>query len=154
MLHLFEVSVREVRFDYPVVQGLLTEWIDELGFSLKGGSHVEVRDFTPPDGVFLLAVSGETPVGCGGVRRLTPETGEIKRLFVHRAARGHGVGRVLLAGLEDRAVDLGLEKLRLDTDGGVPAALALFRSAGYRPIPDYNGNPYARLWFEKRLSAP
>jgi GNAT superfamily N-acetyltransferase len=151
---VFEISVREVRFDDPVVQGLLAEWIDELGFSLKGGSNVEASDFTPPDGVFLLAVSGDTPVGCGGVRRLTPAAGEVKRLFVRRTARGRGVGRALLAGLEARATDLGLKELRLDTDGGVPAALALFRSAGYRPIPDYNGNPYARLWFEKRLSAP
>jgi GNAT superfamily N-acetyltransferase len=152
---VFEVFVREVSFDDPVVQGLLAEWIDELGFSLKGGSNVEASDFTPPDGAFLLAVSGDTPVGCGGVRRLSsPAAGEVKRLFVRRTARGRGVGRALLAGLEARAGDLGLTELRLDTDGGVPAALALFRSAGYRPIPDYNGNPYARLWFEKGLSAP
>jgi hypothetical protein len=102
---VFAVSVSDVHFDDPVVQGLLAEWIDELGFSLKGGSNVEASDFTPRDGVFLVAVSGETPVGCGGVRRLKP------------------------------------------------AALALFRSSGYRPIPDHNGNPFARLWFEKRLGA-
>jgi hypothetical protein len=28
---------------------------------------------------------------------------------------------------------------------------ALFRSAGYRAIGDYNGNPYASHWLEKRL---
>jgi GNAT superfamily N-acetyltransferase len=150
---VFEVVVRAGRFDSPVVQGLLAEWNDELGFSPRGGSTVEA-DFTAPDGIFLLAVSGETPVGCGGLRRLTPATGEVKRLYVRRAARGRGVGRALLTGLEDRAADLGFEELRLDTDGGVPAALALFRSAGFRPIADYNGNPYARFWFEKRLSAP
>jgi GNAT superfamily N-acetyltransferase len=100
---VFEVCVRDVHFDHPVVQGLFAEWIDELGFSLKGDSTVEASDFTPPHGVFLLAVSGETPVGCGGVRRLTPTSGEVKRLFMRRTARGRGVGRALLAGLEDRA---------------------------------------------------
>ncbi len=44
-----------------------------------------------------------------------------------------------------------MKELRLDTDGGEPAALALFRSAGYLPIADYNGNPYARYWFARRL---
>jgi hypothetical protein len=44
--------------------------------------------------------------------------------------------------------------LPLDTDGGEPAALALFRSFGYRPIADYNSSPYARYWFEKQLERP
>jgi GNAT superfamily N-acetyltransferase len=112
---------------------------------------VEASDFTSPDGVFLLAVSDKTPVGCGGLRRLTRTTGEVKRVFVRPAARGHGVGRILLGGLEQRAREQGCRALRLDTDGGDPAALTLFRSSGYQPIPDYNGNPYARHWFEKRL---
>jgi PadR family transcriptional regulator, regulatory protein PadR len=32
---VFAVSVSDVHFDHPVVQGLLAEWIDEIGFSLK-----------------------------------------------------------------------------------------------------------------------
>jgi hypothetical protein len=30
-------------------------------------------------------------------------------------------------------------------------AMALYRSAGYRDIPDYNGNSYASFWGEKVL---
>jgi GNAT superfamily N-acetyltransferase len=119
---------------------------DELGFVPKGGSIVKASDFTSPGGVFLVAVAGETVVGCGGLRRLTGTTGEVKRVFVRQAARGHGVGRTLLGGLEQRARERGFRELRLDTDGGEPAALALFRSAGYQPIADYNGNLYARYW--------
>jgi hypothetical protein len=44
-----------------------------------------------------------------------------------------------------------VEELRLDTGGGDAAALALFRSAGFERIADYNGNPHARYWFTKRL---
>jgi hypothetical protein len=40
---------------------------------------------------------------------------------------------------------------RLDTGVHQAAALALFRSAGYREIPDYTGNPYAGYWMEKQL---
>ena len=67
-------------------------------------------------------------------------------------ARGRGVGRALLVALEERARSLGYTTIRLDTHGGEHAAVALFRSAGYRAIADYNGNPYARYWFEKRLA--
>jgi hypothetical protein len=30
--------------------------------------------------------------------------------------------------------------------------VGLFRAAGYLPIADYNANPYAKYWFEKRLT--
>jgi hypothetical protein len=30
--------------------------------------------------------------------------------------------------------------------------VALFRSAGYEPIADYNGNPVAAHWFEKHIA--
>jgi GNAT superfamily N-acetyltransferase len=59
-------------------------------------------------------------------------------------ARGHGIGGVLLDGLEVRARQRGFRALRLDTDAGEAAALGLCRSAGYRPIGDYNGNSYAQ----------
>jgi GNAT superfamily N-acetyltransferase len=146
--------IRHARFDDPIVQGILAEWDHELGFAPKGGSTVEGTDFAPPNGAFLLATSGDAAVGCGGIRYLTPRSGEVKRLFVRRAARGRGHGRVLLDALEERALGLGFEELRLDTDGGNPAALALFRSAGFEPIPDYNGNPHARHWFAKPLWPP
>jgi hypothetical protein len=31
-------------------------------------------------------------------------------------------------------------------------AIAMYRRAGYREIPDYNGNSYASFWGEKELS--
>jgi GNAT superfamily N-acetyltransferase len=154
-----QVSLSEVRFDSPVVQMLLGEWDDEIraanpSFSAAGGSVVEAIDFAAPRGVFVLAVAEGTPTGCGGLRRLTSTTGEVKRLFVCRAARGRGVGRALLDTLEERAPQLGFKRLRLDAGGGEPGVLALFRSANYQPIEDYNGNHYARYWFEKQLPPP
>lgn len=149
--------MEEVRFDAPAARELLAEWQDELavtipGFSPAVGSSVEAPKFEPPEGVFLLASSGDAALGCGGMRRLTAEMGEIKRLFVRPAARGQGVARALLEGLEQRAADQGLKAIRLDTHGGEPSAVGLFRAAGYLPIDDYNANPYAKYWFEKRLT--
>jgi GNAT superfamily N-acetyltransferase len=138
-----EVLAREVPFGSPEVQELLAEWDDELGFAPRHGG---------PGGLFLVAESGGAPVGCGGLRLLAPPVGEVKRLFVRKAARRRGVGRALLAALEDRAADMGLGELRLDTDGGERGALALFHAAGFEPIAHYNGNAHARHWFAKRLT--
>jgi GNAT superfamily N-acetyltransferase len=145
------IAVQGARLDDEAVRTMLAEWDAELGFSPKGGSHVQVSDFAPPNGAFVVATENGTPVGCGGLRCLTPSTGEIKRLFVPKAHRGRGIGRRLLDALEHEARRRSLRELRLDTDGGNPAALALFLIAGYHAIPDYNGNPYARHWFAKPL---
>lgn len=144
-----EVVLRDVSFDDSEVGQLLAEWNDELGFSPKGGSTVETADFVAPHGAFLLAFSDGMPVGCGGVRLITSTIGEVKRLFIRKESRGGGIGRALLSALEQRAIVLGFEELRLDTHAAGPAAL--FRSAGYAAIADYNRNPYARYWFAKRL---
>jgi GNAT superfamily N-acetyltransferase len=150
---MLDVRLQEVPFADEAVARLLAEWDNELGFSPKGGSTVQASDFAPPNGIFLLALIGDDDVGCAGLRRLTSRIAEVKRLFVRPAARGRGTARALLAGLEECAQNLGFEELRLDADGGAPAALALFRAAGFTPIDDYNGNPYARYWFAKRVTA-
>lgn len=151
------LRLAEVDFDSPIAQALVAELHGELaalidGFAPGGGSSVAPEDFVPPAGRFLVAVAGEAPLGCGGLRRLSPAVGEIKRLFVGPSARNRGIAALLLRGLEERARGASYGALRLDTHGREPAAVALFRSAGYQPIADYNGNPYARHWFENDLA--
>jgi GNAT superfamily N-acetyltransferase len=61
------------------------------------------------------------------------------------------VAGALLVALEDAARELGYARVRLDTGPKQPHAERLYRRAGYREIPDYNGNVVARHWFEKGL---
>lgn len=61
------------------------------------------------------------------------------------------MARALINQLEQLARDAGYDTVRLDTGGKQPASVALFTSSGYQPIADYNGNPVAAYWFEKRL---
>ena len=58
----------------------------------------------------------------------------------------------LLAALEDAARDLGYGTVRLDTGARQPHAQALYESAGYRAIGNFNANPVAAYWGEKRLA--
>ena len=86
------------------------------------------------------------------IKRLDERACEIKRMYVVPEARGRGVGRVLLAALEELARDLGYPVARLDTGAEQPGAQRMYERAGYAPVPDYNGNPYASFWGEKRLA--
>jgi GNAT superfamily N-acetyltransferase len=111
----------------------------------------EPGGMVPPRGVFLVGDEGGEPVCGGGVRPLAEHIGEVKRMYVVPHARGRQVGRALLGALEDAARELGYARLRLDTGADQPGARHLYESAGYASIPDYNGNPWAGFWGEKRL---
>ena len=113
------------------------------------------EDFAPPHGVFLVGFDDDgRPVCGGGVKGLGDGVGEIKRMYVVPEARGRGLARLLLAALEDAARELGHDRARLDTGPRQPHAEALYRSAGYRDIPDYNDNPHASYFGEKTLQPP
>ncbi len=112
-----------------------------------------VADFVAPTGAFLLATAGPGPaVGCAAVRTLAPGVGELKRMWVAPARRGTGLGGRLIAAIEAQALGLGLTTLRLDTNGTLAAALALYRRHGYEPIDRYNDNVDATHFLAKSLA--
>lgn len=137
----------------PIADELLGEYFGsrELGMPGYRTFRPDAVLFTPPAGEFLVAVLDEAPVGCGGVRMLTPGRGEIKHLWMRPAARGSGAGRALLTELERHAVDLGATEIVLDTNERLAAAQALYRSSGYVDVEPYNDNPNADLWLRKVL---
>ncbi len=130
--------VAEIREMYP-------DWTPEVPPRLMP------EDVEPPAGRWLVAYRDATPVGCAALKRLDDRTAEIKRVYVAPEARNAGVARALLARLERLARDAGYTALRMDTGARQPASVALFGSSGYERIADYNGNPVAAYWFEKRL---
>jgi GNAT superfamily N-acetyltransferase len=69
-------------------------------------------------------------------------------LYVVPRFRGRGLSLALLRALEDLARDLGHRAVRLDSTA---ATWPIYVAAGYREVSDYNSNPHADLWGEKRL---
>lgn len=118
---------------------------------LPGPPPPTPEQLSPPRGAYVVLYDGGRSVAGGGVRELTADTGEIKRMYVLPEMRSKGLARRLLVELEDAARDLGYARVRLDTGDPQPHALALYRSAGYREIEDYNDNGYASYWGEKTL---
>lgn len=151
------VEVGAIDPSSPEGQACLNAYFSELsrrfptGFDPGRSVSAEPHELMPPQGRFLLLREAGRPRGCGGVKVLQPGVVEVKRMWIHPELRGRGVGRRLLAALENEARKLGARLVRLDTSAHLPKAIALYRRAGYREIPAYNENRYAAHWFEKQL---
>jgi GNAT superfamily N-acetyltransferase len=149
------VRITATSWDDADVQRLTAAQQDELRARYGGGQEPG----TPPSAADVAVVlvargsSGEA-VACGALRPLGNGVAEVKRMYVVPAARGRGLSRVVLAGLEAAARDRGWTTLRLETGPRQPEAVALYEGAGYRPIPAFGA--YAddgddSLFFERVL---
>ncbi|MEV6521963.1 GNAT family N-acetyltransferase [Longispora sp. NPDC051575] len=85
-------------------------------------------------GDFLVAEHDGHLVGMGGFVPNADGQAEVLRVRVHPATRRQGVGRALMAALEDRAAASGLREMFLDTATNQPEAVAFYQGLGYREI--------------------
>jgi DNA-binding MarR family transcriptional regulator/N-acetylglutamate synthase-like GNAT family acetyltransferase len=122
---------------------------ERFGFDATGLDEKDAEQLRAPSGAFLLASSDGDPVACGGLQTITPGIGEIKRMWVHPQWRGAGLGSRVLHRLEERSRQLRHRAVRLDTNGTLSEAIAMYEGAGYRRIERYNDNPFATHFFEK-----
>lgn len=132
-------------------QACLRSYFQELAARFDAGFDPALGVEAEPDGDFVVARLEGKPVGCGMLRRLSSDTGEIKRMWIAPEMRGLGLARRLITWLEDHAAQSGMSRIRLDTNRALTEAQILYRNAGYREIARYNDNPYADFWFEKIL---
>ena len=121
------------------------------GFDPGVGGAVRDAAITPPAGLLLVATLREETVGCGALAFQNGGYAEVKRVWAAPSVRGLGLGRRIMAGLEDRARSAGVRTVRLDTNGNLTEAIGLYRKVGYREVERYNDNPYAHHWFAKEL---
>jgi putative acetyltransferase len=102
-------------------------------------------DYASPQGALLLAFVDDELAGCGAFRPL-PDADyahacEMKRLYVRRAFRRFGLGRMLAQALMDRATEAGYSVMLLDTLDDMESARGLYASLGFETIPPYYFNP-------------
>ena len=121
------------------------------GFDPLAVNNFDPAEMTPPKGWFVVARIDGEPVGCGALKRLEDGVGEVKRVWTSPSSRGLGVASRIMDRLEALAVEAGFAVLRLDTNGRLKEAQAMYAKRGYREIARYNDNPYAEHWFEKGL---
>ena len=150
------IEVTPVRLDEPdalkLVELVQGEYVVRYGG--RDEAPVDVAEFLPPEGLFLLARLDGAAAGCGGWRNLGDGRAEIKRMFTAAEHRNRGVARAVLAELEHTAAAAGIEELVLETGTVQPEAIALYESTGYQPVDGfgyYAGRPLSRS-FGKRVA--
>jgi DNA-binding MarR family transcriptional regulator/GNAT superfamily N-acetyltransferase len=122
----------------------------ETGFDPARSIPAAEEELRSPQGYFVLATLNGQPVGCGALK-CHAGYGEIKRMWTAPSARGLGIGRRILAYLEELARKRSLPLLRLETNRTLTEAQALYRSSGFREVSAFNDELYAHHWFEKSL---
>jgi ribosomal protein S18 acetylase RimI-like enzyme len=123
----------------------------DTGFDPDRAISTTAEELTEPAGLLLVARLHGEAIGCGALKLRGDVPFYIKRMWVAPEARGLGVGRRLLAELEDQARRRGAEVVSLETNKTLREAASLYRSAGYVEVEPFNDEPYAHHWFQKRL---
>ena len=116
--------------------------------------ELSADDVSDGRGTFLVARQDGAALGCGAVRRLSPTTAEIKRMYIDVRARGRGLGSRLLTELEAWAAAAGMSRLVLEAGDRQTEAIRFYERAGFRPIPCFGEYAEAHLsrCFEKQLT--
>lgn len=142
----------------PQVHALLEEHLANM-YELSPPEQVFALDLSKlraDDITFWTVWEEEKLLGCGALKELTPNHGEIKSMRTPAATRGRGAGRAVLAHIISVAQQRGYTKLSLET-GTHPAfepAHNLYRSKGFvmsGPFGSYLPNEHS-VFMELRLS--
>jgi putative acetyltransferase len=101
-----------------------------------------------PDVTFWSVWVENEIAGCGALKRLDAQRGEIKSMRVADKFLGRGVGRALLEHLIGEARARGMESLWLETGSSEPfiPAFRLYESAGFKrcgPFDGYIDDPFS-----------
>jgi GNAT superfamily N-acetyltransferase len=142
----------ETETQYRQVRELLAEFIamdtgqmGELGldpqaaldFYYASGEEELPGVYAPPHGRMFLATYSAKAAGCAAFRRMTPDTCEMKRMYVRPEFRGKQIGRQLANTLILTAREAGYSVMRLETTPYLDKALALYSALGFRTCQPY-----------------
>ena len=132
-----DIVIAIERPDQPDVRRLL-EAGDALSASLypaESNHMLDVAALRDAAVTFLAARQAGVAIACGALgpqaRRLCRDQAHVRR----RASAGRGLGRRILAALEVIARAEAIAALKLETGIRQPAAIDLYRSAGFEVVP-------------------
>lgn len=110
---------------------------------IEGLSDPSIRFFTLRENGVLL--------GCGALKKLSHDHGEVKSMRTANAALGRGVGQAMLNHLLETARQQGLSRVSLETGstGQFAAANRLYEKNGFErsgPFGDYPDTPWTHFY--------
>lgn len=99
-----------------------------------------MRDYLAPDGCTILALDEQGGlVGTGSVRKLSPDAGDLKRMYVRPSARGAKLGLALVERRIEEARRMGLTTLFTNTIYINHRMLEIYEGLGFERIPRFPG---------------
>jgi putative acetyltransferase len=134
--------------DDPSVRALLEHHVRTArSETAVGSAHaLDLNGLKSADVRFWSAWDGDTLLGVGALKQLSPSHGEIKSMHTVQANRRAGVGTTILRHIIEAARTMGMTRLSLET-GSWPyfnPARALYRSHGFSecaPFGNYLADP-------------
>jgi putative acetyltransferase len=130
---VMSIAVERLSGPTPEAVALIAELDGVLGAvyepEQRHGLSIE-QVFEPHVRFFVARLDGEA-VGCGAVA-LFDTYAEVKRMYTRESARGRGVGKALLARIEQEARAANRAILRLETGRLQAAAIGLYEQCGFR----------------------
>jgi len=105
-----------------------------------GSAHaLDLAGLRSPAIRFWTIWEGDTLLGCGALKRLSDEHGEVKSMYIVETMRRRGIGSAMLRHIIAAARASGLTRLSLETGswGYFLPALALYRRFGFIECPPF-----------------
>lgn len=156
-IRIVKIAADTVQDIAPLLRAYLS-FLKEIDAMDCGGdllqTEIEQLDgcYTGAGEGWFAAYHGATAIGCAALHRLTPEAGEICRMYMHPDWRGQGIARRLLEAVIAEATGFGYTRLHLDTFKQPDDARHLYQKLGFLPCAPYYEGPVAKLlFFEKPL---
>jgi putative acetyltransferase len=136
----------------PEIRALLeTHFAGMLANSPAGSCHfLDFDGLNAPDVTFWSIWNGDRLAGCGALKELSSEHGEIKSMRTHEDHLRKGAGAMMLVHIISEGRERGYRRLSLETgstEAFVPA-LAMYEAHGFEycpPFGDYVDDPFSRF---------
>ncbi len=145
------------RADGEAIAAVVREVFAEYGFTWEADGYCAdlydpVKHYVEPGGMFWTLFEGDRVIGCVGVSVYGDEA-ELHRMYLSRACRGRGLGRLLLDAALTHARSRGCRAMRAWSDVKLTDAHQLYLKSGFvqdghRICDDPDKSPEYGFWKE------
>lgn len=140
--------------DHDAVVSAFAACTHQLGFTLgpwNDDMHQILWIYLEPGGEFIVGEYDGKVVSFAGLRRVSADTAEIRRVGVHPNVQRRGFARAMIRDIEKRATMVGFSNLYLDTSITQFAAQRLYRACGCRENGHVKKNGIECIVYNKEL---
>jgi N-acetylglutamate synthase-like GNAT family acetyltransferase len=130
------------------------EFTDNI-FSPQSKTLIEVASL--PTDKYWVACNKDIVIGTIGFSTLKNNNIVLKRMFLNKEFRGHGVAKALLDTLINSAIDNKVSNIFLGTMTQFKAAQKFYKKYGFKNIPqtdlpvDFPINPVDKIFYQRKL---